>query len=139
MKTKKKVFAKNWCFSPKLREDQKKKKDLQPELSGFFCPKTLLSVLLLQFCNQQQYDCASLCLCAANLCVCAVSEICVRAHSLERTLYLSFLFNRLGGRLPARKPREKSLQRRLFTTSNAKKLSSYSRGGVLEDVLVDTF
>ena len=26
------------------------------------------------------------CLCAANLCVCAVSEICVHAHSLEGTV-----------------------------------------------------
>ena len=29
----------------------------------------------------QQYVCATICLCAVNLCVCAISESCVRAHA----------------------------------------------------------
>ena len=67
---------------PRLREDQKKKKKkgLQPELGRFFfCPKSLLFVLLLQFYDQQPYVCAT-------TCMCSVSEICVRAHSLGGTL-----------------------------------------------------
>ena len=61
-------------------------------MERYLRPKSLLSVLLLQFYDQQQYVCATTCLCAPNLCVCAVSEICVRAHSLEGTLTLTLTF-----------------------------------------------
>ena len=86
---------------PKLGEDQKKKKKKaltkkcsdycvlnyvktkkrSSALEQYLCPKSLLSALLLSFYYQQPFVCATICLCAANLCVCAVSEICMRAHT----------------------------------------------------------
>ena len=87
-----------WFLCPKLGEEQKKKKKkkrpsqkmerfLRPKLredqkkGRFLWPKSLLSVLML-FYYQQQYLCTTLYLCAANLCVCTVSEFCVRAYTL---------------------------------------------------------
>ena len=55
-----------------------------------------LSDLLLYFYDQQQYDCAKIGLCAANLFVCAVSEVCVHAHSLEGTLPFNHAKMNLG-------------------------------------------
>ena len=70
-------------LSPILGEEQNKKKEesIHSETERYLRPKSLLSVLLLQFYDQQQYVCETTCLCAANLRVCAVSETFVRAHT----------------------------------------------------------
>ena len=51
----------------------------------FWCVRTFLEMTNIYYIcattHVQQYVYATICLCAVNLCVCAVSESCVRAHS----------------------------------------------------------
>ena len=77
-----------------MKTKKKKEEGIHSETERYLRPKSLLSVLLLQFYDQQQYVCATICLVRSIFMrVRSLWNLCARAHvhSLEGTLTFNFL------------------------------------------------